>query len=170
MTGSLDRLADYHTHLLRRATDIKRQLEAGLIEVERFHTEMAQMMQWLTSMERTMTQQKPVSRVVARLGQLILTHTDLRCEINGHREALITLDRMGAQVQCNAQKQDVILVKNLLASIHTRWEQLLSRAAERSRQLNIGFKVFLPFLSFLFYEAFSSFLVFRKFFLFENKD
>ncbi|THD21574.1 Microtubule-actin cross-linking factor 1 isoforms 1/2/3/5, partial [Fasciola hepatica] len=140
LTGTLDRLTDHHTQLLHRATEIKRQLEVGLTEVERFHADLARMMQWLTSMERTMAQQKPVSRVVARLGQLILTHTELRREINSHREALMNLDRMGAQVQCNAQKQDVILVKNLLASIHSRWEQLLSRTAERTRQLNIGFK------------------------------
>ncbi|VDP70097.1 unnamed protein product [Echinostoma caproni] len=147
LTGTLDRLIDHHAQLLRRATEIKRKLEVSLTEVERFHAELAKMMQWLTTMERAVTQQKPVSRVVARLGQLILLHTDLRREINGHREALLALDRMGAQVTCNAQKQDVVLVKNLLASIHTRWEQLLSRTAERTRQLNIGFKEAHTFLN-----------------------
>ncbi|TGZ75570.1 hypothetical protein CRM22_000298 [Opisthorchis felineus] len=147
LTSALDRFKDHHSQLLRRATAIRDQLQSGLSEVERFHAELAQMMQWLTSMERTVAQQKPVSRIVARLGQLILDHAELRRSIASHREVLLSLDRMGAQVQHNAQKQDVVLVKNLLSSVHNRWEQLLSRTAERTRQLNVGLKEAQTFLN-----------------------
>ncbi|KER23718.1 hypothetical protein T265_14575 [Opisthorchis viverrini] len=147
LTSALDRFKDHHSQLLRRATAIRDQLQSGLSEVERFHAELAQMMQWLTSMERTVAQQKPVSRIVTRLGQLILDHAELRRSIASHRDVLLSLDRMGAQVQHNAQKQDVVLVKNLLSSVHNRWEQLLSRTAERTRQLNVGLKEAQTFLN-----------------------
>ncbi|KAG5445786.1 Microtubule-actin cross-linking factor 1, isoforms 1/2/3/5 [Clonorchis sinensis] len=147
LTSALDRFRDHHSQLLRRATAIRDQLQSGLSEVERFHAELAQMMQWLTSMERTVAQQMPVSRIVARLGQLILDHAELRRSIASHRDVLLSLDRMGAQVQHNAQKQDVVLVKNLLSSVHNRWEQLLSRTAERTRQLNVGLKEAQTFLN-----------------------
>ncbi|CAH8626768.1 unnamed protein product [Heterobilharzia americana] len=140
LTTNLDRFSDHHTQLLQQAQSIRERMELGLKQVEEFHDHLSQMMQWLTQMERAIIQQKPVSRIVARLFQLIRDHTELRKEITGHRDALINLDRLGSQIQCQAQKQDVILVKNLLSSIHTRWEQLVSRSAERTRQLNTGLK------------------------------
>ncbi|KAF6778213.1 hypothetical protein AHF37_02572 [Paragonimus kellicotti] len=147
LIGALDRFADHHTQVLRRAAAIRDQLRTSLNEVEQFHTDLAEMIKWLTLMERTLAQQKPVSRIVARLGPLILEHTSFRKDIASHREELLALDRMAAQIQCNAQKQDTVLVKNLLASVHNRWEQLLSRSAERTRHLNIGLKEAQTFLN-----------------------
>ncbi|CAH8680008.1 unnamed protein product [Schistosoma haematobium] len=140
LTTNLERFSDHYAQLLKHAQDIRDRMELGLKQVEELHDHLSQMMQWLTQMERTILQQKPVSRIVARLFQLIRDHTELRKEITGHRDALINLDRLASQIQCQSQKQDVILVKNLLSSIHTRWEQLVSRSAERTRQLNTGLK------------------------------
>ncbi|CAH8564471.1 unnamed protein product [Schistosoma turkestanicum] len=140
LTMNLERFCQHHAQLLKHAQDIRDRMELGLKQVEELHDQLSQMMQWLTQMERAILQQKPVSRIVARLFQLIRDHTELRKEITGHRDALINLDRLGSQIQCQSQKQDVILVKNLLSSIHTRWEQLVSRSAERTRQLNTGLK------------------------------
>ncbi|KAF8565826.1 hypothetical protein P879_04430, partial [Paragonimus westermani] len=147
LMGALDRFVDHHTQVLRRAAAIRDQLRTSLNEVEQFHIELAEMIKWLTLMERTLAQQKPVSRIVARLGPLILEHTSFRKDITSHREELLALDRMAAHIQCNAQKQDTVLVKNLLASVHNRWEQLLSRSAERTRHLNIGLKEAQTFLN-----------------------
>ncbi|XP_018644196.1 hypothetical protein Smp_138620 [Schistosoma mansoni] len=140
LTTNLERFSEHHAQLLKHAQDIRDRMELGLKQVEELHDHLSQMMQWLTQMERIILQQKPVSRIVARLFQLIRDHTELRKEITGHRDALINLDRLASQIQCQSQKQDVILVKNLLSSIHTRWEQLVSRSAERTRQLNTGLK------------------------------
>lgn len=148
LTTNLERFSDHYAQLLKHAQDIRDRMELGLKQVEELHDHLSQMMQWLTQMERTILQQKPVSRIVARLFQLIRDHTELRKEITGHRDALINLDRLASQIQCQSQKQDVILVKNLLSSIHTRWEQLVSRSAERTRQLNTGLKVSLLFSAF----------------------
>nr|CAH8874926.1 unnamed protein product [Trichobilharzia regenti] len=146
LIANLNRFSDHHAQLVQQAQSIREKMELGLRQVEEFHDHLSQMMQWLTQMERAIIQQKPVSRIVARLFQLIRDHTELRKEITGHRDALINLDRLGSQIQCQAQKQDVILVKNLLSSIHTRWEQLVSRSAERTRQLNTGLKEATNFL------------------------
>ncbi|CAL8097166.1 unnamed protein product [Calicophoron daubneyi] len=147
LTKALDNFTDYHSQLLHRAAAIRDQLKSGLSEVEKFHSELAEMVQWLTQTERVVAVQKPVSRIVARLGQMILDHTEIRKDIANHRDPLLRLDRMGAHVQCSAQKNDVVLVKNLLASIHNRWEQLLSRSAERTHQLNVGLKEAETFLN-----------------------
>ncbi len=50
------------------------------------------------------------------------------------------LDKTGTQLKYFSQKQDVILIKNLLISVQNRWEKVQSRCQERSRQLDSGFK------------------------------
>ncbi|KAH8867329.1 Microtubule-actin cross-linking factor 1 [Schistosoma japonicum] len=147
LIANLERFSEHHAQLLKHAQSIRDRMELGLKQVEELHDHLSQMMQWLTQMERAILQQKPVSRIVARLFQLIRDHTELRKEITGHRDALINLDRLASHIQCQSQKQDVILVKNLLSSIHTRWEQLVSRSAERTRQLNTGLKEASNFLN-----------------------
>nr|CAH7732103.1 unnamed protein product [Callosobruchus chinensis] len=39
-----------------------------------------------------------------------------------------------------SQKQDVILIKNLLISVQHRWERVASKSAERTRALDLGYK------------------------------
>jgi len=39
-----------------------------------------------------------------------------------------------------SQKQDVILIKNLLVSVQHRWEKVVSKSAERTRALDYGYK------------------------------
>ena len=47
---------------------------------------------------------------------------------------------MGTHLKYFSQKQDVILIKNLLASTQHRWEKVVSRSAERTRHLDVGYK------------------------------
>lgn len=64
----------------------------------------------------------------------------LQKDISRHREAMVALDKMGTHLKYFSQKQDVILIKNLLSSVQHRWEKIVSRSAERTRHLERGYK------------------------------
>jgi deoxyadenosine/deoxycytidine kinase len=53
---------------------------------------------------------------------------------------MIDLDRLGTQLKYFSQKQDSILIKNLLITTQNRWEKIVSRCAERSKDLERAYK------------------------------
>lgn len=53
---------------------------------------------------------------------------------------MVALEKMGTHLKYFSQKQDVVLIKNLLSSIQHRWEKIVSRSAERTRHLERGYK------------------------------
>lgn len=57
-------------------------------------------------------------------------------EVNSHREHIIELDKAGTHLKYFSQKQDVVLIKNLLLSVQGRWEKLVQRSVERGRLLD----------------------------------
>lgn len=57
-------------------------------------------------------------------------------EVNAHRDRIIELDQMGNQLKFLSQKQDVVLIKNLLVSVQSRWEKVVQRSVERGRALD----------------------------------
>lgn len=57
-------------------------------------------------------------------------------EVNSHREHIIDLDKAGTHLKYFSQKQDVVLIKNLLLSVQGRWEKLVQRSVERGRLLD----------------------------------
>lgn len=57
-------------------------------------------------------------------------------EVNTHREHIIELDKTGTHLKYFSQKQDVVLIKNLLISVQGRWEKLVQRSVERGRLLD----------------------------------
>lgn len=57
-------------------------------------------------------------------------------EVNSHREHIIELDKTGTHLKYFSQKQDVVLIKNLLLSVQGRWEKLVQRSVERGRLLD----------------------------------
>lgn len=57
-------------------------------------------------------------------------------EVNSHRDHIIELDQTGTHLKYFSQKQDVVLIKNLLLSVQGRWEKLVQRSIERGRQLD----------------------------------
>lgn len=60
--------------------------------------------------------------------------------MGSHREVMLNLDKKGTHLKYFSQKQDVILIKNLLISVQHRWERVVSKAAERTRALDHGYK------------------------------
>ena len=61
-------------------------------------------------------------------------------DVGAHREVMLNLDKKGTHLKYFSQKQDVILIKNLLISVQHRWERVVSKAAERTRALDHGYK------------------------------
>jgi len=57
-------------------------------------------------------------------------------EVKDHKELMTELDKTGTHLKYFSQKQDVVLVKNLLSSVQHRWDKLLLGVAERARQLD----------------------------------
>lgn len=57
-------------------------------------------------------------------------------EVNAHRDRIIELDQTGNQLKFLSQKQDVVLIKNLLVSVQSRWEKVVQRSVERGRALD----------------------------------
>ena len=64
----------------------------------------------------------------------------LQKDIAVHREHMIRLDKTGTHLKYFSQKQDVVIIKNLLFGVQQRWEKIVSRSAERTRHLERGYK------------------------------
>ncbi|CAG9131638.1 unnamed protein product [Plutella xylostella] len=123
-----------------RASDKKIKLEIALKEATEFHAALQAFVDWLTRAEETLLGAKPVSRVMETLLTQIEEHKSFQKEVSTHRETMLHLDKKGTHLKYFSQKQDVILIKNLLVSVQHRWERVVSKAAERTRALDHGFK------------------------------
>jgi len=127
-------------NVLTRANDRKTKLEIALRDATEFHEALQEFVDWLTSSEKYLSNLQPVSRVVDNVLQQIEEHKHFQKDIAAHRETMLNLDKKGTHLKYFSQKQDVILIKNLLVSVQHRWERVVSKAAERSRALDHGLK------------------------------
>ena len=109
-------------------------------QAENFHGDLNKFIGWLTEKERQLNNLKPASRVLDTVLRQVEDHKGLQKDISSHREGMVALDKTGTHLKYFSQKQDVILIKNLLSSVQHRWEKVVSRSAERTRQLDHGFK------------------------------
>lgn len=57
-------------------------------------------------------------------------------EVNAHKDQIMELDKTGTHLKYFSQKQDVVLIKNLLISVQSRWENVVQRSLERGRALD----------------------------------
>lgn len=71
-------------------------------------------MDWLTDAEKTLSNLKPVSRILATILTQIEDHKSFQKDVSSHREIMLHLDKKGTHLKYFSQKQDVILIKNLL--------------------------------------------------------
>ena len=53
---------------------------------------------------------------------------------------MLALDKKGTHLKYFSQKQDVILIKNMMISVSNRWERIVSKTAERGRALEGGLR------------------------------
>lgn len=126
--------------VLSRASDKKIKLEIALKEATEFHDALQAFVEWLTSAEKQLASASSVSRVLETIQKQIEEHKVLQKDVSIHREAMLLLDKKGTHLKYFSQKQDVILIKNLLVSVQHRWERVVAKAAERTRALDHGYK------------------------------
>ncbi|XP_050437249.1 dystonin isoform X15 [Adelges cooleyi] len=123
-----------------RANDKKIKLEIALKEATEFHNALQAFIDWLTDAEKTLSNLKPVSRILPTILSQIEDHKAFQKDVSSHREVMLHLDKKGTHLKYFSQKQDVILIKNLLISVQHRFERVVSKSAERTRALDHGYK------------------------------
>ena len=126
--------------VLSRASDKKIKLEIALKEATEFHDTLQAFVEWLTIAEKQLTSAAQVSRVLETIQIQMEDHKILQKDVSIHREAMLLLDKKGTHLKYFSQKQDVILIKNLLVSVQHRWERVVAKVAERTRSLDHGYK------------------------------
>ena len=140
LQNNLRTLKSRWENILARANDKKIKLEIALKEATEFHEALQAFIDWLTSAEKTLANLKPVSRVLETIKTQIEEHKEFQNEVSSQRETMLSLDKKGTHLKYFSQKQDVILIKNLLVSVQHRWEKVVSKSAERTRALDYGYK------------------------------
>lgn len=126
--------------VLSRASDKKIKLEIALKEATEFHDALQAFVEWLTQAEKHLSSASAVSRVLETIQIQMEDHKVLQKDVSIHRESMLLLDKKGTHLKYFSQKQDVILIKNLLVSVQHRWERVVAKAAERTRALDHGYK------------------------------
>ena len=140
LNHSLRTLKQRWESVMNRANDKKIKLEIALKEATEFHDALQIFVDWLTEAENFLSGQQPVSRILDTILQQIEEHNSFKKDVTAHREVMLNLDKKGTHLKYFSQKQDVILIKNLLVSVQHRWEKVVSKAADRTRALDLGFK------------------------------
>ncbi|XP_055591384.1 dystonin isoform X13 [Uranotaenia lowii] len=126
--------------VVSRASDKKIKLEIALKEATEFHDALQAFVEWLTQAEKQLSSASAVSRVLETIQLQMEEHKVLQKDVSIHRESMLLLDKKGTHLKYFSQKQDVILIKNLLVSVQHRWERVVAKAAERTRALDHGYK------------------------------
>lgn len=143
--------------VLARAADKKIKLEIALKEATEFHEALQIFVEWLTNAEKQLANASPISRVLPTVQQQIEDHKSFNKDISNYRESMLQLDKKGTHLKYFSQKQDVILIKNLLVSVQHRWERVVAKCTERTRSLDHGYKE-----SREFYDAWTSMVSWLK--------
>ncbi|XP_029031772.1 dystonin isoform X27 [Betta splendens] len=119
-----------------KVAERKGKLEEALTMATDFHNSLQDFINWLTQAEQTLNMVSPASLILETILFQIDEHKMFVTEVNAHRDHIIELDKTGTHLKYFSQKQDVVLIKNLLISVQGRWEKLVQRSVERGRQLD----------------------------------
>ncbi|XP_062838493.1 dystonin isoform X24 [Anolis carolinensis] len=114
----------------------KIKLEEALSLAMEFHNSLQDFINWLTQAEQTLTVASRPSLILDTVLFQIDEHKVFANEVNAHRDQIIELDKTGTHLKYFSQKQDVVLIKNLLISVQSRWEKVVQRLVERGRALD----------------------------------
>ncbi|XP_042749085.1 dystonin isoform X5 [Lagopus leucura] len=114
----------------------KTKLEEALNLAMEFHNSLQDFINWLTQAEQTLTAASRPSLILDTVLFQIDEHKVFATEVNSHRDQIIELDKTGTHLKYFSQKQDVVLIKNLLISVQSRWEKVVQRLVERGRALD----------------------------------
>ncbi|KAJ7304445.1 hypothetical protein JRQ81_012006, partial [Phrynocephalus forsythii] len=114
----------------------KSKLEEALGIATKFQNSLQDFINWLTLAEQGLNLAPPPSLILHTVLGQIEEHKVFANEVNAHRDQIIGLDQSGNQLKFLSQKQDVVLIKNLLVSVQSRWEKVVQRSVERGRALD----------------------------------
>ncbi|KAM9809948.1 dystonin isoform 8-T8 [Syngnathus typhle] len=132
----LNNLKDKWEAVQAKVAERKVKLEEALTLATDFHNSLQDFINWLTQAEQTLNMVSPASLILETSLFQIDEHKVFVTEVNSHRDDIIELDKTGTQLKYFSQKQDVVLIKNLLLSVQGRWEKLVQRSVERGRVLD----------------------------------
>ncbi|KAM7137059.1 dystonin isoform 8-T8 [Molossus nigricans] len=119
-----------------KLSERKTKLEEALNLAMEFHNSLQDFINWLTQAEQTLNVASRPSLILDTVLFQIDEHKVFANEVNSHREQIIELDKTGTHLKYFSQKQDVVLIKNLLISVQSRWEKVVQRLVERGRSLD----------------------------------
>ncbi|KAB1268210.1 Microtubule-actin cross-linking factor 1 [Camelus dromedarius] len=114
----------------------KSKLEEALNLATEFQNSLQEFINWLTLAEQSLNIASPPSLILNTVLSQIEEHKVFANEVNAHRDQIIELDQTGNQLKFLSQKQDVVLIKNLLVSVQSRWEKVVQRSIDRGRSLD----------------------------------
>ncbi|XP_034609859.1 microtubule-actin cross-linking factor 1 isoform X14 [Trachemys scripta elegans] len=114
----------------------KSKLEDALNQATEFQNSLQDFINWLTLAEQSLNIAPPPSLILNTVLSQIDEHKVFANEVNAHRDRIIELDQTGNQLKFLSQKQDVVLIKNLLVSVQSRWEKVVQRSVDRGRALD----------------------------------
>uniref|UniRef100_A0AAZ3PN52 Dystonin n=1 Tax=Oncorhynchus tshawytscha TaxID=74940 RepID=A0AAZ3PN52_ONCTS len=132
----LRNLQDKWESVQAKVAERKVKLEEALALATEFHNSLQDFISWLTQAEQTLTMSSPASVILETILFQIDEHKVFVTEVNSHRQQIIELDKTGTHLKYFSQKQDVVLIKNLLISVQGRWEKVVQRSVERGRLLD----------------------------------
>ncbi|XP_069742158.1 microtubule-actin cross-linking factor 1 isoform X12 [Narcine bancroftii] len=119
-----------------KLSERKVKLEEALNLATEFHNSLQEFINWLTQAEQSLTLVASPSLILDTILFQIDEHKVFANEVNSHREKIIDLDKTGTHLKYFSQKQDVVLIKNLLISVQARWEKVVQRSVDRGRGLD----------------------------------
>ncbi|XP_018118963.1 dystonin isoform X3 [Xenopus laevis] len=119
-----------------KLSERKAKLEEALQVATGFHNSLQDFINWLTQAEQILTMASPPSLILDTILFQIDEHKVFVTEVNSHRDQIMELDKTGTHLKYFSQKQDVVIIKNLLISVQSRWENVVQRSLERGRTLD----------------------------------
>ncbi|KAM9005096.1 dystonin isoform 13-T13 [Sarcophilus harrisii] len=119
-----------------KLSERKARLEDALNLAMEFHNSLQDFINWLTQAEQTLNLASRPSLILDTILFQIDEHKVFANEVNSHRDQIIELDKNGTHLKYFSQKQDVVIIKNLLISVQSRWEKVVQRLVERGRALD----------------------------------
>uniref|UniRef100_A0A8C7UIP2 Dystonin n=1 Tax=Oncorhynchus mykiss TaxID=8022 RepID=A0A8C7UIP2_ONCMY len=141
LQNKLENLTQRWKNILEKTEQRRQQLDSALALATEFHNSLQDFISWLTQAEQTLTMSSPASVILETILFQIDEHKSREhsvfvTEVNSHRQQIIELDKTGTHLKYFSQKQDVVLIKNLLISVQGRWEKVVQRSVERGRLLD----------------------------------
>ncbi|KRY29814.1 Dystonin, partial [Trichinella spiralis] len=122
--------------LQKRVEEHSQKLERALKQAIEFDSLVTECSCWQQRAEHYLNNLEPASRLKAKLKTQMEQHLTFCEEIDTRRQQMLTLDSCGTRMKYTCRRPDATLIKNQLATMLTSWSKILTRAADRSKQLD----------------------------------